>query len=87
VSDIFVDLFGQFPCRGYDQRADTFADTCRQSLQNGKHECGCFSGAGLREAHDILLLENLWNGLKLNRGGHREAEGLNAGFDVRVKVE
>jgi hypothetical protein len=69
----FMDLDGQFPGRCQDQRAGgvrfRLGAGRTQGLQDGQHEGGGLAGSGLSQAEHVAALEEVGDGLGLDRRG------------------
>ncbi len=56
-------------------------------LNNGQHESGCFTRAGLRRTDEVFALQDQRNGLLLDGGSDFKIEGVDAVEQVRVESE
>ncbi|MFA5317725.1 MAG: hypothetical protein WC369_09945 [Dehalococcoidales bacterium] len=56
-------------------------------LQNRQHECRCFAGPGLGEAHNVFTCENGRDRLHLDRRRDLVAECLDAGRYLWMKLK
>ncbi len=83
----FVNLFGQFTGRSYDQSTDIAFTATGQALQNRQCKSSGLSGAGLGQPHHVTSIEHWRNGLLLNGRRGKIASGLDAAHDLRLKIE
>ena len=83
--DGLVNLLGQLPGGGDDQRADLPALAFHEPIQDGQCEDGRLAGAGLGKAHDVAAFHNEGNRIRLDGGRAGISRCRDAGCDGGVK--
>jgi hypothetical protein len=82
-----VDLLRQFPGGGDDQAANLAAGPREETLQDRQHEGRRLARPRLGQTHDVFACHDRRDRLDLDRGRIGVAERLDAGGNLRVKLE
>jgi len=86
-ADGIVRLGRQFAGGRQDQCPHAPARFLHQVLQQRQNKGRCLAGPGLGEAHDVPPVQDVGNGLMLDRRGAGIGLLMDRGGDVRMKIE